>query len=58
MDCKERQEKINQIVLDAGTCYDYKDFAMDCVREVVTKWDDDEILNWFGISADDEESED
>lgn len=58
MDIRERQEKINQIVYDCGTCYDYKDFTADCVREIVTKWDDDEINNWFGISPDDEESED
>ncbi len=57
MDCRERQEKINQIVYDCNTCYDYKDFAADCVREVVTKWDDDELNNWFGIEPDDEDDE-
>ena len=48
MNVKERQEKINQIVLDAGTCYDYRDFAMDCVRQVVTEWTEEEINAWFG----------
>ena len=42
-----RQEKINQIVAEAEG-YDYKDFAADCVREVVEKWPDDELNAWFG----------
>jgi GTP cyclohydrolase FolE2 len=54
----EREEKINQIVQDADGCYDYKDFASDCVRQVVSQWTDEEINNWFGISVDNEESED
>ena len=33
-----REEKINSIVDDVGLNYDYKDFAADCVQEVVTNW--------------------
>ena len=53
---EERQEKIEQIVTDCGTCYDYKDFAADCVRQVVSKWSDQELMTWFGIE-DEEDSE-
>ena len=33
-----RNEMIDQIVIDVGMSYDYKDFAADCVREVITVW--------------------
>jgi len=52
-----REEKIEQIVCDAGTCYDYRDFAKDCVRQVVSQWTDKEIDEWFGGDEMEEEDE-
>ena len=49
-----RDEMIDQIVKDVGLNYDYKDFAADCVREVVTNWDEGELNDWFGIENEDE----
>ncbi len=49
-----RNEMIDQIVIDVGMNYDYKDFAADCVREVITDWDEDQLNDWFGIEDKDE----
>ncbi len=48
-----REEKINQIVSDVGTDYDYDDFAADCVREVVSEWSKEELNDWFSIEKED-----
>ncbi len=39
---------VEDIVLEVGHTYDYKDFAADCVRKVVSEWDDKELADWFG----------
>lgn len=43
-----KKELVNDIVNEVDGCYDYKDFAADCVREVVSKWDDGQLASWFG----------
>jgi len=43
-----KEEIIEDIVNEVDGCYDYKDFAADCVREVVSKWDDEQLAAWFG----------
>lgn len=47
MDTKTKESRIDEIVAESAS-YDYKDFAADCVREVVSRWSDKEINAWFG----------
>ena len=49
-----KQEKIDQIVQDAKDDGNYREFAADCVREIVSEWDTIELNAWFGIEEKDE----
>jgi len=44
---QKRENMINNIVDDCIDSYEYRDFAADCVREVVSNWSDEELRRWF-----------
>lgn len=47
---KETREKlVNDIVNSVqGDMCNYEEFILDCVRQVVSKWDKESLCGWFG----------
>ncbi|MBA7601151.1 hypothetical protein ES703_08218 [subsurface metagenome] len=44
-----REKLVNDIVNDVkGNMHDYEEFALNCVRQAVSKWDKKELCGWFG----------
>jgi hypothetical protein len=45
---KERREKlIRRIMLDVeSNLLNYQEFVLDCVKDRVEHWEDEELLNW------------
>lgn len=55
MDKKIREKLVNDIVNDVQeNMYNYKDFVLDCVREVVSKWKKEDLCGWFGSEYQDD----
>ncbi|GAH33531.1 unnamed protein product [marine sediment metagenome] len=49
MDDKQRKEIIDRIMLNIeGNLLNYEEFVLNCVRDKVENWEDDELLNWIG----------
>lgn len=49
----ERTEKIERIIEDLqANEYDSQEFIWDCVREVIKKWDDNQLNDYLGIGED------
>jgi hypothetical protein len=49
MDEKERRKLIEEILEEIYTnLYAYWDFVLDCIREVVESWSDEDLLRWIG----------
>jgi len=53
---KEREEIIEKIMEDVqGNLYNYQNFVLDCVRETVIKWTDEDLYGWSGEGLEQEE---
>jgi len=49
MDKKIREKLVDDIVNSVqGDMCNYEEFALDCVREVVSKWNKEDLCGWFG----------
>ena len=43
-----RDRIIDEILDDVvANFWGYKDFIMDCVKETISKWEDEELLDWI-----------
>ena len=44
---KERQELIDEIMNDVvENIYNYKDFLLDCAKDCVERWNDEDLRRW------------
>jgi len=49
MNDKQRKRVIEKILGEIySNLHCYHDFVLDCVKEVVEKWDDKDLLRWIG----------